>query len=438
MVELDENDGVKQSNYRDFFDGQEYLDAYADGRILDDDIMLMLSMDGAQIYQNKASNCWMYIWVILDLPIEQRYKKHNVLPGGIIPGPHKPKKLDSFLFPGLFHLSALQHNGLTIWNASKRTTVKCHPFLALISTDSPAMASLSGQVGPNGCRLCCFYCEIVGRHVDLQQLLRCSSDSAYVTVNYEENLKWLCHIQTKAQYEHVRRETGIVKPTIFSGLSAKHCLSIPGLFCGDCMHLPALNLTDLLIPLFRGTFDCDSTDDKSLWSFAILQDANIWKAHGKQVADFCPYIPGSFDRPPRNPAEKISSGYKAWEFLLYFFGLGPCLFYELLPDNFYVNYCQGIAGTLLMLQHEISPNDNKESNRLLTKFSDDFELLYAGRHIDRIHFVHPSIHGISHWPFETFCISPPMIYSQWTMERFIGNLTEEISQHSNAFSNLFQ
>ncbi|KAJ6528077.1 hypothetical protein B0H19DRAFT_1195027 [Mycena capillaripes] len=38
-------------------------------------------------------------------------------------------------------------------------------------------------------------------------------------------------------------------------------------------------------------------------------------------------IPGSFDRPPRNPAEKINSGYKAWERLLYVYGAGPALLY---------------------------------------------------------------------------------------------------------------
>ena len=38
------------------------------------------------------------------------------------------------------------------------------------------------------------------------------------------------------------------------------------------------------------------------------------------------YLPGSFDCPPHNPAEKISSGYKVWKFLLYLYGLGPGVF----------------------------------------------------------------------------------------------------------------
>ena len=86
------------------------------------------------------------------------------------------------------------------------------------------------------------------------------------------------------------------------------------------MHLLSLNIPDLLINLWRGTMDCDKKDDRMNWDWAVL-NGPMWEKHGQQVASATPYLPGSFDRPPRNPAEKISSGYKAWEFLLYLFGL---------------------------------------------------------------------------------------------------------------------
>ncbi|KAF9471629.1 hypothetical protein BDN70DRAFT_975534 [Pholiota conissans] len=38
-----------------------------------------------------------------------------------------------------------------------------------------------------------------------------------------------------------------------------------------------------------------------------------------------PYLPGSFDRPPRNPADKVNNSYKAWECLAWIYGLGPAL-----------------------------------------------------------------------------------------------------------------
>ena len=96
--------------YDDFFHGSEYLENVRNGNITNDDIVLMFSIDGAQLYAHKASDCWIYIWVIMDFSPEERYKKDFVIPGGFIPGPKKPKNLDSFLFPGLYHLAALQES----------------------------------------------------------------------------------------------------------------------------------------------------------------------------------------------------------------------------------------------------------------------------------------------------------------------------------------
>lgn len=93
-------------------------------------------------------------------------------------------------------------------------------------------------------------------------------------------------------------------------------MDFPGCFGSDIMHLAALNIPDLLINLWRGTFDCDKNNDIRTWDWTVLQ-GNIWEFHGKEVGDCTPYLPGSFDCTPQNPAEKISSGYKAWEFLMY-------------------------------------------------------------------------------------------------------------------------
>lgn len=107
MADLTKNQGKRESPYQDFFDDNDYLTAVQEGRISTDDMFLFLSIDGAQLYWSKVSECWMYIWIILDHALEVRYKKKFVLPGGFIPGPGKPKNVDSFLFPGLYHVRAL-------------------------------------------------------------------------------------------------------------------------------------------------------------------------------------------------------------------------------------------------------------------------------------------------------------------------------------------
>ncbi|KAJ7690389.1 hypothetical protein B0H17DRAFT_1160001 [Mycena rosella] len=155
------------------------------------------------------------------------------------------------------------------------------------------------------------------------------------------------------------------------------------------MHL-ILNLFELLMGLWRGTLDCDPLDDRSLWDWTGLKDYAIWQKHGARVAAATPYLPNSFDRPPRNPAEAMSSGYKAQECLTYLFGLGPGLLRDILPDVYCRHYCK------------------------------------------------ISIHILLHEALEIIRLGPGAYYTQWTMERTIGNLGEEIKQHSDPYKNLSQ
>ncbi len=110
------------------------------------------------------------------------------------------------------------------------------------------------------------------------------------------------------------------------------------------MHLSALNLSDLMISLWCRTINCTLPDDQSTWTWVVLQCRKVWHDHGKAVAGTLHYLPSSFDHPPRNIAEKLMSRYKAWEFLLYMYGLGPGLLYGVLPKAYYTNYCKLVSG----------------------------------------------------------------------------------------------
>jgi len=148
--------------YSDVLHGTDLIMAFQDGRINQDDIVLMFSIDGAQLYAMKASACWIYIWVLLNLSPAQRYKKSHILIGSFIPGPNNPKNIDSFLFPGLQHLVALQREGLHIWDAALQREVVSKVFLALITADGPGMMHITGLVGYHGKHGCRLYCGMRG------------------------------------------------------------------------------------------------------------------------------------------------------------------------------------------------------------------------------------------------------------------------------------
>ena len=150
--------------YNDIFCGSDYLDAFENGEINDYNTVVMLSMDGAQLYRNKKSDCWIYIWIVLDLAPDQRYKIRNIIPGGIVPGPNNPTHLDSFLFLGLAHLSGIQKEGLHVWDGHNKLEVLSWILLFLILADTVGMADLSGSVGHHGKRGCRLLCRLFGRN----------------------------------------------------------------------------------------------------------------------------------------------------------------------------------------------------------------------------------------------------------------------------------
>lgn len=205
----------------------------------------------------------------------------------------------------------------------------------------------------------------------------------------------------------------------------------------DLMHLTALNDLDLLLGLWRGTIKCYEPDRKDSWDWKVLV-GKVWETHGTTVVMATPYIPSSFGRVPRNPAEKINTGYKAWEYLLYIFGLGPALLRSILPQKYWLKYCKFVRSIQLLYQLKLSPEHIQEGHRLLCEFHLEFEDLYIQRRADRIHFLRHIIHLLTHIAPETMRAGPLSCYAQWTMETAIGNLGNEIRQDKDPYANIAQ
>ncbi|KIK41507.1 hypothetical protein CY34DRAFT_12978 [Suillus luteus UH-Slu-Lm8-n1] len=282
------------------------------------------------------------------------------------------------------------------------TTFISHLFLALGTADGPGLTYLNGLIGhhsKNGCRLYCGVIKLDARTITqptrgpltislkvvrIQTLMSGTFPQALQRSTGETWCMFLC-----------RLDTGIAKPSMFLGFSADHTFGIPKCFGSDIMHLISLNIPDLLIPLWRGTFECNADDDKSTWTWAVLT-GNIWKDFGKAVAATTPHLPGFFDRPPHNPAKKINSGYKAWEFTLLLYGIGPLVLHNVLPLPYWQHFCKLVRAVCIISQHNITREELQVAARLFVEFIEEFEELYYQCRLEQIHF--------------------------WTMERTIGNL----------------
>src|SRR6266567_2990342 len=256
-----------------------------------------------------------------------------------------------------------------------------------------------------------------------------------MSTHYHNNIGRLLGANNPTQFKDRHLETGLCKQTIFSGLCSG--LGIPNMFPLDIMHLVNLNDPDLLLGLWRGMVKVYPSDNMELWNWRVLV-GNVWQAHGKTVALATPFIPSSFGHAPRNPAEKINSGYKVWEFQIYLIGLGSALLQYILPREFWLNYCKYVSGIRILQQWVIFMDDLRRGHKLLCEFAQEFEQLYYQRRAEQIHFVRQSIHLLTHLAPETICVGPLSCYAQWTIETAIGNLGEEIRMDRDAYANIAQ
>ena len=267
--------GGHLDKYDDITCGKDVLYAWTSGALRKDDVALQLSIDGAQLRADQPSEAWVFIWIVHNLPPDMRYKKRFVIPGAIVPGPNKPGDIDSFLFPSLYHVAALQREGLRIYDASVDSFIAhSKPLVVFATADSLGGAAMSGMVGHSGKFGCRLYCNMPGRHrmgdghyypamhiphqyavagcdhpdvSDNDLAMHCS----HLDKKYRRNLDYLLAAHTQAEFRTQRLEVGLCKQTLFSGLPHQP-LPVPNVFMMDIMHLTVLNNPDLFIKLFTG------------------------------------------------------------------------------------------------------------------------------------------------------------------------------------------
>jgi hypothetical protein len=216
---------------------------------------------------------------------------------------------------------------------------------------------------------------------------------------------------------------------------------VPCCFSVDLMHLLNLNLTQLLISIWRNSSDIKiqyGGEHGPKPDFIALDDDKVWQEHGKLVASTQPYFPSSFDRPPRNPAKKINSGFKACEYMLYFWAIGPAVFRIILPNHLWTHFCKLVCGIRAIFQRRITNEQVQVTHEMLNQWENEFEEKYYAQEVSRLHLVRPCVHAIIHAARETVRCGPLNLVAQWALENTIGNLGREVHQHSNPFSNLVE
>jgi hypothetical protein len=120
------------------------------------------------------------------------------------------------------------------------------------------------------------------------------------------------------------------------------------------------------------------------------------------------------------------------------YGLGPTLFWHILPEKYWHNFCKLVAGVRILQCHCIAYHEILRRHTLLQDFVQEFEELYYQQMESQIHFMQHSIHMLTHIGPETLQAGPLSCYAQWTLETAIGNLGRETRQDRDLYANLTQ
>jgi Transposase family tnp2 len=128
-----------RAKWGDFFDGDLYhgfhqieLGLFQDRR----DIALQMSLDGVQLTNLGHHEVTPVILINLNLPPEERVKVDNILASMIIPGPQKPKDLDTFLQPLVEELKLLDR-GVEAYDANTGSTFNLKAWVTMVTGNSP-------------------------------------------------------------------------------------------------------------------------------------------------------------------------------------------------------------------------------------------------------------------------------------------------------------
>jgi len=364
----------------------------------------------------------------LNLPPEIRYRNENILLCLLIPGPKKHGLLDTFLYPFVEEMKALDAGIPNIYNSYTDSSFSLHAWLLFVSGDGPASAEAMGMATPGNAINPCHQCQIKATKGPGNHYYPCHRPEDFVQLKPRQNLGamidlWDTH-HTAVGKTKLTRLYGITRKSILLELSSLH---FPRSFPLDPMHCILLNIAPRIVEYWGGKWlqqerQLAKKIQKAVASntstaiatpeqpFYVISDKKIWREIGNIQEGSRASIPQLLGQGPRR-IDKHIAGYKAkeWEALL--IRDGPILFAgipELAPylDNFKI---LGRIHTAAKAW-SISQEDLHRIEVDCTLFVKTHEMLYYGGKEDRLKTCLTNNHSLLHLGKSVVAIFPPAAY----------------------------
>ncbi|KAI0720195.1 hypothetical protein C8T65DRAFT_567744 [Cerioporus squamosus] len=203
------------------------------------------------------------------------------------------------------------------------------------------------------------------------------------------------------------------------------------------MHLCYINTCTAMVEIWRGTIKGSERDAKT-FPFAVFANDEVWEPFGLHVERTRAYLPGFFDRAPRNIALKWNSGFKSVEMQTFLYVYCPSMMRQYLSPEHWGHLCKLVRGVRNCSEYDIGQERLVQARELLTAALEDFEKYYYEGDPDRLHFCRPCHHHVWHLPDMIVAHGSLIVRTQLPMERMVGQYGGETKQPSNPYHNLSQ
>jgi Transposase family tnp2 len=307
----------------------------------------------------------------------------NLIPLGVIPGPHSPKSLDSFFGPFIQECLELA-KGVRMYDSLSRQSFNLHVYVLTAFGDMPAMSKLLGLKGHNGYSPCRF-CLIRGErnqsarspyYVPLRSPNRTGQppqDDGWDPRNLPERtitnlFEQLDEIQNASTAQARKNLSSFYGVNEKSRLFLLPSLSFPDSFPPDIMHLFFENICPMLRDHWTGT---GRYKDKPPADSGYLLAPQVWEQIGQETADAYRTIPSEFvGAMPDISKSKYKAEY--WSFWTIYFG--PILLFNRFPNNRYYNhFCKLVAIIKACLQFTITLQELDELQENIISWVETYE-----------------------------------------------------------------
>jgi len=366
----------KKGHITDVFDGTHYLgllqkEATINGHGLGHtyfsdyrDIALGLATDGVNPWRRRKSTFWPILLYNYNLPPTERSHDDNAICIGEVPGPEKPKDMDSFLYPAVQELLKLSV-GVKAYDVVEEEIFVLRAYLLTIFGDIPAISMLLRMKGHNArspCRLCMIQgiripnSTTTTHYVPLRRGALQGNHSDYDPANlpprtHKQFMAQANEVQsaeTNAKSERLAMEYGINGVPLLSVLDS---LALPLSTGYEFMHLIFENLIPNLALLWSGNFK--NLDKNQPFVFS----KTVWEAIGATAAASRSTMPSSYGAAVPNIAtDRSTFSAETWSQWALF--VGPVVLNGRFPNKkYYDHFCELVELINLCLKFEFSKDD---------------------------------------------------------------------------------